>query len=165
MRRILLLSLIALAAPSPAGAWDAHAHRTMAYLALDGLPEEMPSWLGDPDVRHRLAFQSNEPDRRRGFSSPVLEHLNNPDHYLDVDLLGKYELRLESLPRLRREYLRAMIIAKEKHPERFSGYDPARDPTPSRRSMRFSRRPSSRSASWRASTTPGVSTSSGRPGR
>jgi hypothetical protein len=132
MRRLLVLILVALAGPSMAGAWDAHTHRTMAYLALDGLPEEMPSWLRDVDVRHRIAFQSNEPDRRRGFSSPVLEHLNNPDHYLDVDLLGRYGLSLEGLPRLRRVYLSAMILAKEKHPERFSGYDPARDPARSK---------------------------------
>lgn len=132
MRRLLVLSLVTLMGSSGAGAWDAHAHRIMAYLALDGLPEEMPGWLRDPDVRHRIAFQSNEPDRRRGFSSPVLEHLNNPDHYLDVDLLEKYGLRLETLPRLRREYLRAMILAKEKHPERFAGYNPDRDPARSK---------------------------------
>jgi hypothetical protein len=128
LRRGLLLVLVLLAGAAPAGAWDAHVHRTVTYLALDLLPPEAPDWLRAADARHRLAFQSNQIDRWRGWRALPLSHLNDPDHYLDAELLEQFGLTLETMPRLRREYLKAIIIAKHEHPEGVDPYDASRDP-------------------------------------
>jgi hypothetical protein len=108
--------------------WDAHGHRTVTLLALNGLPADAPTWLADPVVRERIAYQSTEPDHWRGINDPTLGHENGPDHYMDVDKLEYFGLTLESLPRFRYEYLRAMAISKHEHPERVKEkYDAAKD--------------------------------------
>ncbi|MBK8913332.1 MAG: hypothetical protein IPM64_01820 [Phycisphaerales bacterium] len=123
-----LAAVAAAALISTAVAWDAHGHRMITYLALDSLPGDMPAFLREAETRHRIAYQSNEADRWRGTRHPVMGHENNQDHYLDVELLEQFGLTLDSLPRLRNEYLRALIIAKHEHPEAIDPYDPAKDP-------------------------------------
>jgi hypothetical protein len=118
---------MALAAPLVALSWDAHGHRTITYLALDGLSSQMPAWLREDAVRHRIAAQANEPDRWKGWNSDPLRHVNYPDHFLDIELLEEFGLTLETMPRLRREYLRAMAISKHLHPELVSPHDASRD--------------------------------------
>jgi len=108
--------------------WGAHVHRAISYLALDGLPAEAPPWLREPEVRRRIAFQSNQPDRWRGWKADVLRHENDPDHYLDVELLEQFGLTLETIPRLRREYLRTLAVAKHAHPDNVEPYDVSKDP-------------------------------------
>ncbi len=120
---VLLISAIA---PSAAG-WGAHGHRLISELALRGFDDSGPEWLRDPEVRRRVAHQSNEVDRWRGWSVSVLGHENKPDHYLDVELLEQFGLTLETIPPLRNEYLRALMIAKHEHPERVDPYDAAKD--------------------------------------
>lgn len=127
MSRLIAIAAALLLAAA-AQAWDAHGHRTITYLALDGLPADMPGFLRELDVRHQVAFQSNEVDRWRGSKYPVLAHENNQDHYLDLDLLDQFGLTVATLPPLRNEYLRALIIAKHEHPERIDPYDASRDP-------------------------------------
>jgi len=118
----------ALAASAPCFGWGAPGHRIISYLALYGLPAEAPAWLKDLETWHRVAYQSNEPDRWRGWQSTCLAHVNRPEHYLDIELLDQFGLTLESMPKLRGEYLRAMAVAKHVHPERVDRYDAARDP-------------------------------------
>ena len=128
MRR-LLIALLAIQLILPyAWGWGAHVHRTITYLALDGLPADAPAWLREAATKHRIAFQSNQVDRWRGWNSTVLKHENDPEHYLDVELLDQFGLTLETVPKLRREYLRALVIAKQQHPEKIDPYDPEKDP-------------------------------------
>lgn len=131
LRRTMAVVLI-LQASMPAWAWNAHGHRTITYLALDGLPADAPAWLRDAEVRNRIAFQSNEPDRWRGWPADCLEHVNNPNHYLDLDDLGAFGLTLDSLPPLRGQYLRTLAVAKHVHPENVPAYDAKDDPTNSK---------------------------------
>jgi len=112
----------------PAGwAWGAQVHRAITWLALDALPPEAPAWLQSDATRQRLAFQANQPDRWRGSSSLVLKHENDPEHYLDIDDLGQFDLKLESLPKFRGEYLREMAAAKALHPDQMAPYDAGKD--------------------------------------
>lgn len=111
----------------PAWGWGAHRHRTITYLALDGLPAEAPAWLREEGTRRLIAEQSNEPDRWRGTRVAALSHDNNPDHYLDIEELEKFGLTLQTLPRLRYEFVREMSVAMAQHPERFADYDPSKD--------------------------------------
>lgn len=126
MRLACAIALI-LTAPLPAWGWSAHGHRMITTLALEGLPAEAPAWLRASDMVARAAYQSNEVDRWRGWRSPTLAHINEPNHYLDIDLLEQFGLTLDSLPRLRGEYLRALILAKDKQPERVAPYDAEKD--------------------------------------
>lgn len=118
---------IALCATAPSQAWDAHGHRTIARLAVDGLPTDMPAFLRDPDVIARIAEQSCEPDRWRGTKRLVMGHELHPEHYLDAEDLEQFGLTLDTLPRLRHEYTKAMILAKDKHPEKIAPYDAGKD--------------------------------------
>lgn len=113
---------------SVAGAWDAHGHRVITYLALDGLSPDMPQFLREKSMRDQIAEQSNEPDRWRGCDVSCLHHENAPDHYLDVELLDQFGLTLDTIPPLRYEYLRALAISKHEHPEKVDTYDASKDP-------------------------------------
>ena len=126
-RNILQILALAVILCAVSG-WGAAGHRTITYLALDGLSPEAPAWLTNPVVRDRIAYQASEPDRWRGWASPILQHEHKQDHYLDVELLEQFGLTLDTVPKLRSEYLRAMIIAKHEHPEQVGPYDPATDP-------------------------------------
>lgn len=128
MRRIVIVLALAQVALPSAWGWGAPVHRTITYLALEGLPSEAPAWLRDPVACERAAFQSNQPDRWRGWNSLVLQHENDPEHFLDVDDLAQFGLTLDSLPKLRREYVRVLVIAKHAHPESIASYDADKDP-------------------------------------
>lgn len=115
---------------SPARAWDAHGHRVITLLALDTLRAEpdMPAWLNDPAGRSRAAYQSAEPDRWRGQRTLALVNENAMDHYIDIEDLADYDLTLRTLPQLRTRALAMMAQARAAHPDRFTSYDPSRDP-------------------------------------
>ncbi len=117
----------ALALSTFAQAWDGPGHRLITRLALDGLPDDAPAWLKDPALWDRMEYQSSEPDRWRGTRVAALSHVNGPDHYIDVDDLEKFNLTLQSVPKLRYQYVSAMTLAHAAHPERFTDYDASAD--------------------------------------
>jgi len=127
---VRLVSGFALAVSATPGlAWDAAGHRTITLVALEGLPDTMPEWLKDRDVRLQIADQSVVPDRWRAVKVAQLTHLNNPDHYLDVEYLDDYGLTLRTIPNLRNEFVKAMVLAKDRAGPDFKGkpVNPARD--------------------------------------
>jgi hypothetical protein len=132
MRALSLIVLLAFAARS-ALAWDCHGHRTITLLALDGFASrspDMPPWLKPEHARLMVASGSCEPDRWRSIKAPLyLAHENNPDHYLDIDKLDQFGLTLSTIPPLRYEYLRCLIVAKHEHPEGPEPYNPKMDPS------------------------------------
>ncbi|MFQ5670603.1 MAG: hypothetical protein ACE5HD_08830 [Acidobacteriota bacterium] len=128
MRRLLIGVLLSSASLAEPAAWNAQGHRLITLLALDALTGDAPAWLREPAVQERVAFQSGELDRWRGWPALALRHLNEPDHFLDIDRLGAYGLTLETMPRLRREFLRVMVLAGRSHPERMRPYSPRKDP-------------------------------------
>lgn len=128
MRHMLAALAFSLAPVLPVFAWSAHGHRTITYLALEGLPSDAPEWLRDASNRNRIADQSNEPDRWRGLQANTLAHENGPDHYIDVEDLAKFGLTLETVSPFRYEYMRDMSVALHTHPETAgAGYDPTKD--------------------------------------
>jgi hypothetical protein len=118
---------------SSALAWSAHGHRTITYLALEAMPAESPEWLRDASTRHRIADQSNEPDRWRGLQADTLGHENGPDHYIDLEDLAQFGLTLETVSPFRYEFLRDMAVALHEHPENAAPYDAAADRDKTRR--------------------------------
>jgi hypothetical protein len=128
---LLSFAAVVAASASPALAWDCHGHRAITLLALDGLHEiapDAPAFLKDDAFRMMAASNACEPDRYRSIRIPFMAHENNPDHYLDVEKLTQFGLTLETVPPLRNEYLRAMIIAKHEHPDNVDPYNELMDP-------------------------------------
>ncbi len=114
-----IVGLFALTWTLPASAWDEQGHATVTVLAHEKLPATMPGWLRTPEVRARLAYLSAEPDRWRGQKNVDLDHINKPDHYLDVEALEPYGLSLNKLPPLRRQYTDLLATVRTNHPDRF----------------------------------------------
>lgn len=128
LRRLIAALLTATLTLDAALGWGARGHRLITYLALDGLPADMPAWMREPSFRNQVAYQSNEPDRWRGTATPPLGHENKPDHYLDVEDLADFGLSLDSIPSLRGEYLKALVLAANRDGRTPRDYDPAKDP-------------------------------------
>jgi hypothetical protein len=110
--------LLSLALAAPARAWDAFGHRLVTRLALEDarrtLGADAPDWLFTPHATAMIADQAVTPDRWRSTRLPQLTHLNNPDHYLDIEDLEPYSLTLRTIPPLRHEYVRVLSIEREK---------------------------------------------------
>ena len=128
-RRILMvcMAVVCLSAAAPAMAWDEEGHMIIAHLAIAKMPDSMPDWLRTPEVRSRLEYLSSEPDRWRGQRSSVLDHYNNPTHYLDAEQLEPFGLTLKTLPPLERQFLDRMAVERALHPDKFKPYDPKED--------------------------------------
>jgi len=117
-----LASLLALGGllltSSPALAWDAYGHKLIARLAVEGaarqIGAEAPAWLTKPEAQAMIADQAATPDRWRSTRVAQLTHLNNPDHYLDIEELADYSMTLSTLPPLRHELVRQLSLAREK---------------------------------------------------
>lgn len=136
--RTMAALLAAAALAGNAMAWDAHGHRTIALLAIDVMDSDLVkakdadaaqlAWLLTPESRSEVGYQAGEPDRYRAIRSGQLKHINDPDHYIDIEDLSQFGLTLSTLPPLRYEYLRAMAIAKHEHPESAKPYNERTDP-------------------------------------
>lgn len=112
-----LLTCTALACSALAmAAWNAPGHRVITQRAVQSLPPEAPAWLTTPDMIAQIAFQANEPDRWRGVRVDALSHENNPDHFLDIELLYPRGMKVETLPRLRYEFVEAWAKAEPPAP-------------------------------------------------
>ncbi len=125
---VLAAALTASATPR-AGAWDAVGHRAITWLALDGLAPDAPAWLrADAAKNHMTGWQAAEPDRWRNNRGIHMRHENGPDHYMDAEDLENYGLTLETLPRLRYQFVAAMAVARHVHPDRVQPANPKLDP-------------------------------------
>lgn len=118
---------VLLACASTSEGWNARGHRMVTRAAVAALPSDVAPWARDAGVLEMIAEQSVEPDRWRGTRVPPMGHENSPDHYLDIELLPAFGLSLESLPRYRYDYVKAMAQAKALRPEGIPAYDPGRD--------------------------------------
>lgn len=131
----LCAAFASLACAGSSLAWDAHGHRTITLLALDAFEKSLDksgekselAWLLAPESRAQAGYQSGEPDRYRAIRSPQLKHENDPEHYIDLEDLEQFGLTFRTIPPLRTEYLRAMMIAKHVHPEGLRPYNEKSD--------------------------------------
>ncbi len=124
---VVMAALAMIVAVSDAEAWDEDGHAVVTLLAHDALGPEMPDWLKTPAVRARLVYLSAEPDRWRGQGSTVLNHIANPDHYMDGEMLGQFGLSFKTLPVHRRQFLDIMATHRALHPDQFDPRDVKRD--------------------------------------
>lgn len=132
IKKLLAGALFLAAVCGAAFGWDAPGHRTITRLALDGLSRrtELPEFLRDPEIQNRIADQATTPDRWRSTRVLQLANENNPDHYLDLEDLEPYGLKLEDISPLRYDFVAQLVRARDKAGDGFKGkpVNPAMDP-------------------------------------
>ena len=119
--------LLGLTALFQVNAWDYELHRLVNELALSSLPPSFPEFVRTPETSERIAFLSGEPDRWRNSNEGALRHVNEPDHFFDVEDLELLGLSLDRLPGFREEFVAQIATARAKDPVRFPAVDPAKD--------------------------------------
>lgn len=126
--RAFVVSVAALGTTS--FAWDSAGHRAITVAAMEGLPDSVPGWLKDKSTIAQVADQAVVPDRWRGSKIAQLNHLNNPDHYIDLEDLEPFGMTVDSMPILRYEFVRELTLARERAGKEFKGrpISSARDP-------------------------------------
>ena len=93
-------------------AWDYERHRLINDLALGTLPKDFPRFALTPAARERILFLGGEPDRWRNNRERALRHLNNPDHYFDVEDLEPYQIKPADLSHFRYRFVEQMATAR-----------------------------------------------------
>jgi hypothetical protein len=111
----------------PARAYDYEGHYLVNQLALEVLLADFPDFVRTGPARERIAFLGGEADRWRNTDELPLKHVNNPDHYFDVEDLKLYKIEPAALTPFRYEFVAQMIRVRMAAPERFPMVDPARD--------------------------------------
>ncbi len=99
------LAVVLLLVPPRALAWDEEGHNLVVEAAVARLPAEMPEFVRHANAVARLRYLGSEPDRWRNTKLPPMSQFNNPDHYFDVDLLPRFQLSPERLPKDRYAYV------------------------------------------------------------
>jgi len=127
------LCLLAIFGVQRVDAWDYEGHYVINQLALASLPTNFPAFALTPAARERIAFLAGEPDRWRNTTDFSLQQDNGPDHYIDLEELKDYDLKFQTVPFLRYDFVGALAIFRATHPEKF----PANDPTKDRAHMRY----------------------------
>ncbi len=107
--------------------WDYEGHRVVNQLALSALPESFPAFVRTPANAERIAFLAGEPDRWRNSPDLPLQHINEPDHYLDVEELSVYGLTPESLPVFRGDFIAQLALIRQARPTNFPAPAPSHD--------------------------------------
>lgn len=108
-------------------AWDEDGHVIVTRLAHHKLPERLPPWVRTLEVRQRLEYLANEPDRWRGQHNVHLDHANFPNHYIDLEQLEPFGLTIQTLPPFRRQFLDVLAAQRTAHPEKFPAEKNERD--------------------------------------
>jgi len=119
--RSALLCLLLVAGPltPAASAWDYEGHRIVNQLALASLPLDFPAFVRAPEASGRIAFLAGDPDRWKNTPEFALGHVNNPDHYLDIEQLDWAGLDAASLSPFRYEFAVRFAAGRAAHPEKF----------------------------------------------
>ena len=113
LRRFIVFILVGLLlGPADVHAWDYLRHRFVNQLALASLPKNFPAFVRTAANTERILFLGGEPDRWRNQRDRALRHLNNPDHYLDIEDLAPYQLKPAQLSHFRYEYVEQMAAAR-----------------------------------------------------
>ncbi|MGE0406669.1 MAG: nuclease [Candidatus Korobacteraceae bacterium] len=86
--------------PPAAHAWGDQGHTWINRVAALNIPASMPTFLRRASTQ--IAYLGPEPDRWRRDSEPALKRAQEPDHFIDLELLAE----LKQLPPNRYEFYR-----------------------------------------------------------
>ena len=116
-------SLFIASLASPALAWDAVGHRLITTIALERFTQtnDLPRFLREGNIRNQIADGATVPDRYRSMKMASLKHVNDVDHYLDIEDLTPYGLDLQSISPLRNEYVGQLVKGRIAAGDKFEG--------------------------------------------
>ena len=95
----------------------------VAAMAVASLPEDFPAFARSAEASERIQFLSGEPDRWRSLPENALRHVNDPDHYCDLEAAATYNLTPETFPEFRNELIGHIYVDHTLHPEKVSVED------------------------------------------
>ena len=124
----IVLAGIVLVCTTSAIAWDEPGHSIVIDAALAKLPADVPAFVKTDVARARLRFLASVPDRWRNVKLAPMGHINNQDHYFDVEWLASYGLTPETLPKYRHDFVARIAAYKATHQGQSFPYEPDRDP-------------------------------------
>ena len=115
-RKALLAAFACLCAVC-ARAWDYEAHRAINLTALSAMPSDFPAFLKTAEARERIGYLAGEPDRWRNSDNPSLRHINQSEHFFDVEDLDPLGMKFAGLPQFRYVFIQQLTRAQAAHPE------------------------------------------------
>lgn len=80
----LLFALTLLSAPQSFG-WGKEGHEMVNQAAVEHLPPAMPAFLKNAEAQ--IVYLGPEPDRWRSPSDPFVKFAQEPDHFIDLEML------------------------------------------------------------------------------
>ncbi len=105
MRAVLVLSVTAILLSSSALAWGPDGHRMISTVAVQSLPEEVPSFLRSANAVDESGYLGPEADRQRG-AGQSFDAERAPGHFVDIEddltILGGPSIK--ALPVSREQY-------------------------------------------------------------
>lgn len=90
LRRAFLCLIVIVTLVSPAWPWGNEGHSAINRVAAEKLPDSVPAFLRNAAAQ--LAYLAPEPDRWRDTSELALKRSQEPDHYIDLELIEGMEL-------------------------------------------------------------------------
>ena len=108
--------VLAALAPYPVVAWDYEGHRMVNQIALASLPKDFPAFVREPVAAERIAFLSGEADRWRNSPDASLRHVNEPDHFFDIEDLRPHGLSVSNLSPFRHVFTVALSEGRKANP-------------------------------------------------
>mgnify|MGYP002828133924 FL=1 len=87
---LAVLILIWLLAAAPASGWWSDSHGILTRASVLAVPEELPPFFRQGG--NVAAHCSIDPDLAQNRAAPHLIHTENPEHYLNVEMLDGQEL-------------------------------------------------------------------------
>lgn len=131
MKNVLLCLVVVAGGAGDALAWDAAGHRAITTVAMERLRDKVTdpvlAWTNEGRWPRVIADQATMPDRWRNVRAPALAHVNNPDHYIDVEDLVDLGMSLRTIEPLRHEFAGQLALARKERPGAGRQSNPSRD--------------------------------------
>lgn len=87
LKRALCLALVIASSVPPGFAWGNEGHRWINRAAALAMPNDYPQFMREPLAIDQIEYLGPEPDRWRSVSEPSLKNAQEPDHFIDLELL------------------------------------------------------------------------------
>ncbi len=110
--RVFFVALLLVLIPIIATSWGNEGHMAVNRAAAAKLPSDMPPFL--KNAAERLAYIGPEPDRWREKLEPQLKYAQEPDHFMDMELV---DWMGSKLPPDRNLFIRAIYAHREADPK------------------------------------------------
>lgn len=109
--RIFAIALLVILIPLVAITWGNEGHMAINRAAAAKLPADMPAFL--KNATEHLSYMGPEPDRWRERSEAALKYSQEPDHFMDMEMVDW----MQKLPPDRYLFIRDVYEYRATHPD------------------------------------------------